>query len=222
MESLQHFIHFILHIDTSLIAFISTYGALTYIALFLVIFCETGLVIFPFLPGDSLLFAAGSIAGSASHALNIQLLFISLLIASILGNKLNYMIGRIIGPRVFSNQSTKRSISGWLLNKKHLTEAKHFYEKHGGKTIIMARFIPIIRTFVPFVAGVGDMSMREFAIYNLVSAFLWIGSLLFAGYFFGSLPFVRDNFTFVIYGIIVVSLLPPILGVIYRKSGAQL
>lgn len=211
METLQQLLQYILHIDTYLISFVSAYGMWTYVVLFLIIFCETGLVVTPFLPGDSLLFAAGSIAANSSDALNIQLLASSLLIASILGNKVNYLIGRYIGPRVFSMPNSR------LLNKKYLEDAHRFYEKHGGKTIIFARFIPIIRTFAPFVAGVGYMSLRQFSFYNIVSALLWIGGLLGAGYFFGSLPFIKDNFTMVIYGIIAISLLPPTLAVVLKR-----
>lgn len=210
MDLLQH----LLHIDTYLIAFVTHYGALTYLILFLIIFCETGLVVTPFLPGDSLLFAAGSIAANSNEGLNIQLLMFLLLLASILGNKLNYLIGRAIGPRIFTARSS------WLFNKKHLEEAHRFYEKHGGKTIILARFIPIIRTFAPFVAGVGYMSLRQFSLYNILSAVLWIGSLLCAGYFFGSLPVIRDNFAIVVYGIVVLSLLPPAFAFIYRRVTA--
>jgi membrane-associated protein len=204
----------LLHIDTYLIAFVSHYGALTYIALFLIIFCETGLVITPFLPGDSLLFAAGSIAANTNEALSIQLLTILLIIASILGNKLNYLIGRSIGPRIFTAKYS------WLFNRNHLEEAHRFYEKHGGKTIILARFIPIIRTFAPFVAGIGYMGLRQFSFYNILSAFLWIGTLLGAGYYFGKLPVIRDNFSIVVYGIVLVSLLPPAFAFVYRKVNA--
>lgn len=211
METFQFLLQYILHIDTYLLAFVSHYGVLTYVVLFLIIFCETGLVVTPFLPGDSLLFAAGSIAANATHALNIQLLFVLLIIAAILGNKMNYLIGRAIGPKIFSAKQS------WLLNKKHLEEAHRFYEKHGGKTIIIARFLPIIRTFVPFVAGVGYMSLREFSLYNIISGVLWVGSLLSFGYFFGSLPIIKDNFSLVVYGIIAISLLPPLLAYLYRK-----
>ena len=207
-------LQYILHIDTYLIAFVSTYGALTYVVLFLIIFCETGLVVTPFLPGDSLLFAAGSIAANTSGALNIQLLMMLLILASILGNKVNYLIGRAIGPKVFSAKSS------WFFNKSHLEEAHRFYETHGGKTIILARFIPIIRTFAPFVAGVGYMSLRQFSFYNIFSAFLWVGGLLSAGYYFGRLPIVRDNFSIVVYGIVLVSLLPPALAFIYKRATA--
>lgn len=211
METIQHLFQYILHIDTYLVAFVTHYGALTYAMLFAIIFCETGLVVTPFLPGDSLLFAAGSIAAYPHQPLSIQLLFVLLVMASMLGNKLNYLIGRAIGPRVFQSRST------WFFNKQHLTEAHAFYEKHGGKTIILARFIPIIRTFAPFVAGIGYMSLRDFTFYNLISALLWIGSLLGAGYFFGTLPFIKEHFSLVVYGIIVVSLLPPVVTYLYRR-----
>jgi membrane-associated protein len=215
MENIQDLFQYILHIDDYLIAFVTHYGVWTYVALFAIIFCETGLVITPFLPGDSLLFAAGSIAAKSSESLNIQLLFLILLMASILGNKMNYLIGKAVGPRVFSaNQS-------WLLNKKHLIEAHQFYEKHGGKTIILARFLPIIRTFAPFVAGVGYMGLREFTFYNIISALLWIGSLLSAGYFFGTLPFFKEHFSLVVYGIIMLSLVPPVIAFICRKAFAS-
>lgn len=215
MESMQQFLQYLLHIDVYLIAFVSTYGPLTYLVLFLIIFCETGLVVTPFLPGDSLLFAAGSIAANTNDKLSIQLLFVLLMLASILGNKLNYLIGKAVGPRVFSAKES------WLLNKKHLLEAHAFYEKHGGKTIILARFIPIIRTFAPFVAGIGYMSLKQFSFYNIVSAIIWVGSLLGAGYYFGSLPFVKENFSIVVYGIIALSVTPPLIGMIYRKLAVK-
>lgn len=211
METIQTILQYVLHIDTYLISFVTHYGVITYAVLFAIIFCETGLVVTPFLPGDSLLFAAGSIAAHEGNPLNIQLLFVLLLVASVLGNKLNYFIGRFVGPRVFTaNQS-------WLLNKKYLLQAHEFYEKHGGKTIILARFIPIIRTFAPFVAGVAYMTVRQFTLYNLLSAALWIGSLLCAGYFFGNLPVIKEHFSIVVYGIIALSLLPPAGAFLYRK-----
>lgn len=211
MDIIQQLLQYILHIDTYLLSFVSNYGFWAYVMLFAIIFCETGLIVFPFLPGDSLLFAAGSIAANANGALNIELLFILLTIASIFGNKLNYLIGRFIGPKVFQ---AKRS---WLLNAKHLEEAHQFYEKHGGKTIILARFLPIIRTFAPFVAGAGYMSIKQFSFYNIISAIIWIGSLLGAGYFLGSLPFVQKNFSLVVYGIIGLSLIPPMATFAYQK-----
>jgi len=215
MDTIQFLLQYILHIDTYLIAFVSQYGVLTYALLFAIIFCETGLVITPFLPGDSLLFAAGSLAATPNHPLNIQLLFLLLTFASILGNKTNYFIGRAVGPKVFSAKNS------FLLNKKHLDQAHRFYEKHGGKTIILARYIPIIRTFAPFVAGVGYMGIKQFSLYNIASAVLWIASLLYAGYYFGSLPIIRDNFSMVIYGIIAISLLPPVFAFIYHQSCAR-
>jgi len=209
---------YILHIDQYLISFVATYGALTYLVLFLIIFCETGLVVTPFLPGDSLLFVAGTIAANPDSTLDIKLLFILLLIASILGNKANYLIGRAIGPRIFSIEARPRSLWGRIFNKNHLLQTHAFYEKHGGKTIILARFIPIIRTFAPFVAGIGYMSLRRFTAFNIASAFLWIGSLLAAGYYFGALPLIKNNFSIVIYGIIAASLLPPTMAFVMKKA----
>lgn len=211
METLQQLLQYILHIDSYLISFVAHYGGLTYAVLFAIIFCETGLVVTPFLPGDSLIFAAGSIAAQSSQVLNIQLLFVLLFISSVLGNKVNYLIGRIIGPRIFKAKQSR------LLNQNHLLQAHEFYERHGGKTIIIARFLPIIRTFAPFVAGVGYMTVRLFTFYNLISALLWVGSLLAAGYFFGNLSFIKDNFSIVIYGIVVLSLIPPAFAFLYRK-----
>ena len=158
------------------------------------------------------MFAAGSIAARNTGTLDIQLLFLLLLIASILGNKLNYLVGRYLGPRVFAFKKS------WLFNPAHLQEAHAFYQKHGGKTIIFARFLPILRTFAPFVAGIGTMNITRFSFYNAVSAVLWIGSLLFAGYYFGRLPFVQAHFTTVIYAIIGISLLPALCTLIFKKK----
>lgn len=217
METIQYLLQYLLHIDTYLIAFVTNYGVWTYALLFLIIFCETGLVVTPFLPGDSLLFAAGSIAANANDSLNVELLILLLIIASILGNKVNYLIGRTLGQRLFSRTTKPNSLQNLLLNRKYLEQAHAFYEKHGGKTIVLARFVPIIRTFAPFVAGMGYMGLKQFSFYNIVSAALWIVSLVGAGYFFGSLPIIRDNFSIVVYGIIVVSLLPPIVAFVYKK-----
>ncbi|CDZ78597.1 Inner membrane protein YghB [Legionella massiliensis] len=215
MQSVQHLLDFILHIDVYLLNFVASYGTWTYLVLFLIIFCETGLVVTPFLPGDSLLFVAGSIAAQTDSPLNILSLLVLLIIASILGNQLNYQIGRLLGPKVFKAERS------WLLNKKHLEDTHRFYEKHGGKTIIFARFLPIIRTFAPFVAGIGYMGISQFTLYNIGSALLWIGSLLGFGYFFGSLPIIKDNFSIVIYGIILLSLTPPLISFIYHKISAS-
>lgn len=201
----------ILHLDTYLISFVSLHGMWTYLLVFGVIFCETGLVITPFLPGDSLIFALGSLAANTQNPLNILLLLPILILASILGNELNYRIGRMIGPKVFSPNGSR------LINKKYLDETHQFYEKHGGKTIILARFIPIIRTFAPFIAGVSNMNVHLFQTYNITSAILWIGSLLGMGYFLGSLPVIKDHFSIVIYGIIIISLMPPMLSILYHR-----
>lgn len=210
MHYLHTLIDYILHIDVYLNTFVTTYGFWTYLALFAVIFCETGLIVTPFLPGDSLLFTAGSIAAQPDNSFNVVILFVLLFIASVLGNQVNFLIGRALGPRIFSANKS------WLLNKKHLQETHDFYEKHGGKTIIFARFLPIIRTFAPFVAGIGTMKVLHFSLYNLISALLWIGSLLGLGYFLGSIPVVKENFVVVIYGIIIISLLPPIIALLKR------
>ncbi|KTD67041.1 MULTISPECIES: DedA family protein [Legionella] len=207
----MHFFDYIIHIDVYLNAIVSTYGFWTYFLLFAVIFCETGLIVTPFLPGDSLLFAAGSIAAQSGNPLNISILFLLLFLASVLGNQINFLVGRILGPRIFSTDKS------WLLNKKHLQETHAFYEKHGGKTIVFARFLPIIRTFAPFVAGIGTMRVVHFSLYNLISALIWIGSLLSLGYFLGSIPIVKENFAVVIYGIIFISILPPIITLLSCK-----
>lgn len=199
---MSEILHFFLHIDHYLVSFVADYGQWIYAMLFLVIFCETGLVVMPFLPGDSLLFAVGSLAAQPQRPLNIFVLCALLILASILGNQVNYMIGRWIGPKVFSSRTNR------FFNRKYLDEAHRFYEARGGITIILARFMPVIRTFVPFVAGVSLMSYRQFFLYNVLSACLWIGILLSCGYFLGSIPVIRDNFSLVIYGIIGISLLP--------------
>jgi membrane-associated protein len=199
MQIISELVDFILHLDVHLNAIIQNFGIWTYLILFLIIFLETGIVITPFLPGDSLLFAAGSFAALGS--LNVFALFIILTLAAILGDTLNYWIGHFIGPRAFSGNVR-------FLKKEYLDRTHGFYEKHGGKTIILARFIPIIRTFAPFVAGVGAMDYPRFFFFNVIGAVLWVALFTFGGYFFGNLPFVRDNFTIVILAIIVISVLP--------------
>ncbi|OGT57369.1 MAG: hypothetical protein A3F43_00965 [Gammaproteobacteria bacterium RIFCSPHIGHO2_12_FULL_42_10] len=195
----------VLHIDQTLFSFVSSYGTLTYVLLFVIIFAETGFVVTPFLPGDSLLFAAGSIAAQPNSALNIQLLVILLILASTLGNKINYLIGRTIGPKIFTSQQSR------FFNKKYLMDAHLFYEKHGGKAILLARFIPIIRTFAPFVAGIGAMRLHQFSLCNIASAVFWVGTMLGAGYFLGTLSFFQNHFSLVIYSIVAISLLPVLL-----------
>jgi membrane-associated protein len=173
-----------------------------YIVLCLIIFAETGLVVTPFLPGDSLLFALGAISADAASPINLPLITVLLIVAAVLGDAVNYWVGYRIGPKVFTRENSK------LLNKKHLLRAQEFYEKYGGKTIILARFVPIVRTFAPFVAGIGKMGYARFAIYNIVGAIAWVLICVIAGYYFGRIPFVQKRFELVIVGIIVVSCIP--------------
>ena len=199
MDLIAYLIDLFLHLDEHLSMVLSRYGAWTYLILFVVIFLETGLVVTPFLPGDSLLFAAGTFA--ALGDLDVVLLFLLLFVAAVAGDTVNYWIGRRIGPKVFETNVR------WL-KREYLERTHRFYERHGGKTIFLARFVPIVRTFAPFVAGVGEMSYGRFLAYNLVGGLVWTGGFVFLGYFFGNLPIVRDNFSFVVLGIIFVSLLP--------------
>ncbi|MCG2608706.1 DedA family protein [Acinetobacter sp. SM34] len=200
---------FILHVDAHLLEFITDYGVWIYAILFLIIFVETGLVVMPFLPGDSLLFAAGALAASTG-AMNPYVLVILLFAAAVLGDTLNYHIGKFIGPRVFEIESR-------FINKKHLTYTQKFFEKHGGKTIIFARFVPFARTFAPFVAGAGHMNYKYFLSFNVIGAICWVGSFVTLGYLFGNMPIVKDNFTHLIFGIIIISVLPGIIGFIRQK-----
>jgi membrane-associated protein len=199
MDLLRSIIDLFLHLDQHLNRIISDYGVWTHLILFLIVFAETGLVVTPFLPGDSLLFAAGTFAALGS--LDLWLLVVLLIGAAILGDTVNYWVGAWIGPRAFSGNVR-------FLRKDYLDRTHAFYEKHGGKTIILARFVPIIRTFAPFVAGVGAMSYPKFITYNVVGAVLWVGLFVPAGYFFGNIPTVRENFTLVILAIIALSVLP--------------
>lgn len=202
MEIISQLVDFILHLDVHLNEIIQNFGIWTYLILFLIIFLETGVVITPFLPGDSLLFAAGSFAALGS--LNVWVLFFTLIIAAILGDTINYWIGHYIGPKAFSGNIR-------FLKKEYLDRTHEFYEKHGGKTIILARFIPIIRTFAPFVAGIGAMNYSRFLVYNVVGAFIWVTLFTFGGYFFGNLPIIKENFTLAILAIILISVLPGVV-----------
>ncbi len=203
MEFLAAFIDIVLHLDKHLQVLIQNYGVWIYAILFLIIFCETGLVVTPFLPGDSLLFVAGALA--AAGGMNVHLLAVLLIVAAILGDAVNYAFGRYLGPKVFHDEKAR------FLNRRHLMAAHDFYVRHGGKTIIIARFIPIIRTYAPFVAGIGSMPYPRFALFNVTGAILWVVSLAYAGYFFGNVPWVKKNLTLVIIGIVILSIMPVVI-----------
>ncbi|MDP4161181.1 MAG: DedA family protein [Bacillota bacterium] len=203
MNYIQVLVDLFLHLDKNLGAVISSYGLWTYLILFALVFCETGLVVTPFLPGDSLLFVAGAFAASGSF--NLFLLFSILGAAAILGDTVNYQIGHWVGPKAFSQSNTR------LFKKEHLERTQLFYEKHGGKTIIIARFVPVIRTFAPFVAGIGKMNYFRFLSYNLIGGLGWVIIVLLSGYLFGNLPVVRNNFSLVVLAIIFISILPAII-----------
>lgn len=207
---MMELLDFILHVDRHLTEFVAAYGIYVYALLFLIVFVETGLVVMPFLPGDSLLFAAGAIA--ATGAMDPALLCLLLLVAAILGDTLNYHVGKFIGPRVFEHDSR------WI-KREYLLRTQAFFETHGGKTIIFARFIPIVRTFAPFVAGVGTMPYARFLAFNVVGALLWVVSFVLLGYYFGNLPVVKENFTLVIFAIIFISILPAVIEVLRHKLG---
>ena len=200
MELIQLALSFILHVDQHLTELFNQYGLWIYGILFLVIFCETGLVVTPFLPGDSLLFATGALV--VGTALDINLMALVVLSAAVLGNTVNYTIGHFFGERLFRNPDSK------IFRRDYLERAHAFYEKHGGKTIVMTRFVPIFRTFAPFAAGMSSMGYKRFMVYNLVGAVLWVGLFLYAGFLFGNLPAVRKNFTLLILGILVLSVMP--------------
>jgi membrane-associated protein len=213
MDLVHFFVDFFLHLDKHLAEVIQAYGTWTYALLFTIVFLETGLVVTPLLPGDSLLFAAGSFA--ALGALDVGLLFVLLSVAAILGDTLNYTIGHYLGPKVFHYPKSR------FFNPEHLRQTHTFYEKYGGKTIIIARFVPIVRTFAPFVAGIGAMSYGRFLAYNVVGGVLWVAVCLFAGYFFGNLPFVKKNFSLVIVAIVLVSILPALVEYLRHRREAK-
>jgi membrane-associated protein len=202
---MQSLVDLFLHLDVHLAEFVARYGVWVYGLLFAIIFAETGLVVTPFLPGDSLLFAAGALA--ATGAFDVRLLSLLLAFAAVLGNMVNYAIGRYVGPRVFRAESTTSTWSR-LLNRQHLDRAHAFFEKYGGMAVVLTRFVPIIRTFVPFVAGAGAMRYSTFALFNLCGGVLWVGVCIGAGYLFGNIPVVKNNFSLVALGIVGVSLLP--------------
>lgn len=202
-------VNIILHFDKHLQNIITLFGPWTYVVLFAIVFAETGFVLTPFLPGDSLLFIVGTLAGGGY--LNIFFVYIIFVVAAILGDSVNYTIGHFLGPRVFSQKNSR------IFNKAYLEKTREFYAKYGGKTIVLARFVPIIRTFAPFVAGVGKMDYKTFLFYNVFGAFIWVTSLTFAGYFFGGIPLIKNNFEYAVIIIILISIVPVIVEYIKHK-----
>ncbi|WP_413675759.1 DedA family protein [Pantoea dispersa] len=215
MEFIHFIVDFILHIDVHLAELVAQYGIWIYAILFLILFCETGLVVTPFLPGDSLLFVAGALAALPGNDLNVHLMVTLLVIAAILGDAVNYTIGRLFGEKLFSNPNSK------IFRRSYLDKTHAFYDRHGGKTIILARFVPIVRTFAPFVAGMGHMSYRHFALFNVTGALLWVLLFSYAGYLFGDLPVVQANLKLLIVGIIIVSVLPGVIEVWRHRRQAR-
>lgn len=214
MDWLKHAADLFMHLDHHLANIVTEYGAWTYLIVFLIVFCETGLVVTPFLPGDSLLFVVGALT-AADGALNLGFSLLLLTVAAILGDSLNYFIGHRLGPRIFRRENIK------YLNTDHLKRTEEFFQKYGGKTIIIARFVPIVRTFAPFVAGMGSMAYPKFILYNIVGALIWVFSLVLAGHFFGKIPIVEKNFSKVILLIIFISILPAVIEIIRHKQGKR-
>ena len=206
---LSTILDFILHLDAHLASLVQDYGLLVYILLFLIIFCETGLVVMPFLPGDSLIFAAGALAATGS--LNVTILFALLFLAAVFGDTINYWVGSKLGPHLAKGEHFK------FIKEEHMEKTKQFYAKHGSKTIVLARFVPIIRTFAPFVAGIGAMDYKRFIFYNILGGLLWVSLFVFGGFLFGNIPIVKENFSWVILGIILTSFIPVIIEVVKHK-----
>lgn len=215
LETVKFLIDMVLHLDRHLAEISSTFGGWMYAILFLVVFCETGLIVTPILPGDSLLFAVGALIAIPETNLSLPLMFFLLTAAAVLGDAVNYAIGRTLGPKVFHSETSR------LLNRQHLLKAQGFYEKHGGKAIFLARFLPIVRTFAPFVAGIGKMNYFRFWLFNVSGAICWVGLFLPGGYVFGNMPVIKRNFSLVILGIIVVSLLPLIYEWLKARKGTR-
>ena len=212
LELLKEFIDLFLHLDKHLDQIISDYGIWTYLILFLIIFVETGVVVMPFLPGDSLLFVAGMFCARDGNPLNVFPLFVLLFVAAFLGDTLNYFIGKSFGNKVFEKEYK-------FIKREYLTQTQAFYDKHGGKTIIYARFVPIVRTFAPFVAGIGHMNYGKFISFNIVGGLVWVGIFLFGGYFLGSVEWIKNNITLIALGIVFVSITPPIIQFLKQKYG---
>lgn len=215
MELIRFVVDFILHIDVHLAELVAQYGMWVYAILFLILFCETGLVVTPFLPGDSLLFVAGALAALPTNDLNVHTMVALMIVAAIIGDAVNYTIGRVFGDRLFSNPNSK------IFRRSYLDKTHAFYERHGGKTIILARFVPIVRTFAPFVAGMGKMSYRHFAFYNVSGALLWVLLFTYAGYLFGNMPMVQENLKLLIVAIILLSILPGVIEVWRHRRAAR-
>ena len=213
MDLLLSFWDIIVHLDKHLAMLVQNYGPWIYAILFLIIFCETGLVITPFLPGDSLLFIAGALA--ATGGMDVHIVVVLLIIAAVLGDAVNYQIGAWAGPKIFKDDNAR------FLKKAHLAKAHAFYEKWGGAAIILARFTPFLRTYVPFVAGMSRMSYRKFALYNITGGIIWVASLTYLGYFFGNIPWVKANQGFMVIGIVIVSLIPVLIGIIKSRTSTK-
>ncbi|WP_234086183.1 DedA family protein [Azonexus sp. R2A61] len=211
MELLTQFIDIVLHLDQYLAVLVQQYGLWIYAILFFIVFAETGFVVFPFLPGDSLLFVAGALAALGEGGMDLPTLMVVLIVAAVLGNTVNYAIGRHFGPRVFQWENSR------FFNQAALQKTHAFYEVHGGKTLVISRFLPLLRTFAPFVAGIGAMSWSKFSLFNLIGAVAWVVSLCAAGYWLGNLPWVKQNLSLLIVGIIVVSLIPAAIGLLQQR-----
>jgi membrane-associated protein len=211
MELIRFLIDFVLHVDQHLALLVSNYGTWVYAILFLIIFCETGLVVTPFLPGDSLLFVAGALTALPSNDLNILLLILIVTFAAVLGDSVNFEIGKFFGEKLFSNPDSK------IFKRTYLEKTHHFYEKHGGKTIILARFVPIVRTFAPFVAGMGRMSYQRFISYNIIGGVLWVSIFMLLGYFVGNISWIQNHLSLLVIAIVIVSIFPAIFEIIREK-----
>lgn len=212
MDFLKHAVDLFLHLDQHLNVWAETLGPWLYLVLFVIVFCETGLVVTPFLPGDSLLFATGALASIEGSPLHLPYLLVLLVIAAVIGDAANYAFGTYVGPAVFNSARSR------VFNKRHLERTAQFYERHGGKTIFLARFVPIVRTFAPFVAGIGRMRYRDFAVFNVSGAITWVASFLLGGYWFGQIPTVKRNFHIVIVGIVVISVMPMVTEYLRGRS----
>jgi membrane-associated protein len=213
MEFIITFMDFFIHLDRHLSAMIQHFGGWSYLIVFIIIFCETGLVVTPLLPGDSLLFGLGTFA--AIGVLDVEWLLVLLSIAAITGNMVNYAIGHFVGPKIFHREDVR------FLNKEYLERTHRFYEKHGGKTIVIARFLPIIRTFAPFVAGIGKMTYPRFTFYNVLGSVAWVALFILGGYYFGNLPVVKSNFTLIIFAIIIISVMPAVVEFLRHRCRAS-